>query len=271
MMLTPVTTVPYFDETGSGDTTVLMLHGIGGGRQAFVHQMAPLAQAGYHAVAWDMPGYGHSSLIDPYTFETLAEHCLDLIDVLDPARLVLVGHSMGGMVVQEVVARAPDALMPRIAGLVLAGTSAAFGKVDGDWQQRFVAERTAPLDAGRSMAELATGLVGQMVSSDVSDGARAEAVAVMAGVPPQSYRLALQALMGFDRRALLPSLEMPVLLVAGAEDRNAPPAVVQGMAERIPLANYVCFERCGHLMPFEQPQAFNDALLGFVRSLARSA
>jgi pimeloyl-ACP methyl ester carboxylesterase len=261
MMLTPVTAVPYFDEAGGGDTTVLMLHGIGGGRQAFAHQMKPLADAGFHAVAWDMPGYGHSSTVDPYTFETLAEECIELIDVLDSERLVLVGHSLGGMVAQEVAARAPG----RIAALVLAGTSPAFGKADGEWQRRFVAERTAPLDAGRSMAELATQLVAQMVSADASDAARAEAVAVMSLVPPLSYRSALQALMGFDRRAALPSFAMPVLLIAGSDDRNAPPSILQGMAERIPQSDYVCLERCGHLLPLEQPAAFNEALLGFLR------
>src|SRR5450432_251898 len=123
MMLTPVTAVPYFVEAGSGDVTVLMLHGIGGGRDAFAHQMRPLADAGFHAVAWDMPGYGHSAIADPYSFETLADECIELIDVLAPERLVLLGHSMGGMVAQEVAARVPE----RIEGLALAGTSAAFG------------------------------------------------------------------------------------------------------------------------------------------------
>ena len=267
MMLTPVTAVPYFDEQGSGETTVLMLHGIGGGRRAFAHQMKPLADAGFHAVAWDMPGYGHSSIVDPYDFATLAEECLELIDVLDPVRLVLVGHSMGGMVAQEVAARRPD----RVDALVLAGTSAAFGKPDGDWQRRFVDERTAPLDDGKSMAELASQLVGPMLSPDVDDRARAEAIDVMSQVPPLTYRLALQALMGFDRRADLASLAMPVLLVAGDDDRNAPPAVMKGMAERIPLASYRVLECCGHLMTFERPAAFNDALLTFLRSLAVSA
>ncbi len=267
MMLTPVTAVPYFEELGSGETTVLMLHGIGGGRQAFAHQMPALAAAGFHAVAWDMPGYGHSAIVDPYEFATLAEECIELIDVLDPERLVLVGHSMGGMVAQEVAARAPE----RIDALVLAGTSAAFGKADGDWQRRFVDERTAPLDAGRSMKDLATQLVGQMVSPAANDGARTEAIDVMAHVPPQSYRLALHALMGFDRRAGLASLAMPVLLIAGSDDHNAPPSVMQGMTERIPHANYVCLERCGHLMTFEQPAAFNEALLTFVRSLPVNA
>ena len=266
MMLTPVTAVPYFDEAGSGETTVLMLHGIGGGRQAFARQMGPLADAGFHAVAWDMPGYGHSAIVEPYTFDALADECIELIDVIDPERLVLLGHSMGGMVAQEVAARVPG----RIAALVLAGTSAAFGKADGEWQRTFVAERAAPLDAGGSMQALAASLVGPMMSSEASADGRAEAIDVMAHVPPRTYRLALQALMGFDRRVQLASLTMPVLLVAGVDDRNAPPSVMQGMAERIPHARVVCLDRCGHLMPFEQPAAFNDALLAFLRSSATS-
>ena len=264
MMLTPVTAVPYFDEAGSGDTTVLMLHGIGGGRQAFAHQMGPLVDAGYHAVAWDMPGYGHSAVVDPYSFETLAEECLELIDVIDAGRLVLVGHSMGGMVAQEVAARAPG----RIAAMVLTGTSPAFGKPDGEWQRRFVEERAAPLAAGGTMADLAKQLVAQMVAPVASAQARAEAIEVMSHVPPQSYRLALQALMGFDRRAELTRLAMPVLLVAGSDDRNAPPAVMKGMAERIPGARYLCLDGCGHLLPMEQPAAFNAALLDFLKTLA---
>ncbi len=268
MMTTPVTAVPYFDEAvplaPAGDTTVLMLHGIGGGRQAFARQMAPLVDAGFHAVAWDMPGYGHSLIVDPYSFETLADECIELIDVLAPERLVLVGHSMGGMVAQEVAARAPE----RIAALVLAGTSAAFGKSNGDWQRTFIEERTAPLDAGGSMRELATRLVPDMLGPKASDTARDEAIEVMAHVPPQTYRLALQALMGFDRRERLAQLTMPVLLIAASDDRNAPPAMMQGMAARMPNASLVEIGRCGHLMNLERPEAFNSALIGFLQSIA---
>ena len=71
---------------------------------------------------------------------------------VDAERTVLLGHSMGGMVAQELLARSPSA---GAQGLVLACTSAAFGRADGDWQARFVAERLAPLDAGLGMAGMA--------------------------------------------------------------------------------------------------------------------
>ncbi len=267
MMTPPVTAVPYFEEAGSGDTAVLMLHGIGGGRHAFAGQMQPLAAAGYRAVAWDMPGYGHSALVDPYDFATIAEECVELIDVIDAERLVLLGHSLGGMVAQEVVARAPD----RVDALILAGTSAAFGKPDGEWQRRFVEERTAPLAAGGSMQDLAASLVPTMLAANASDAARSAAVAVMAHVPAFSYRLALQALMGFDRRSQLPLIRVPTLLVAGRDDRNAPPAVMEGMAERIPGGRYLCLDDCGHLMNFERPDAFNAAVLDFLRAVVPRA
>ena len=263
-MMTPLATpVPYFEEAGVGDTCVLMLHGIGGGRHAFARQMGPLAAAGYQAVAWDMPGYGHSATIDPYTMDALADECLELIDVLAARRLVLVGHSMGGMVAQEVAARAPE----RVAALVLAATTAAFGKPDGAWQRAFIAERTARLAAGMTMAELAKLLVADMVAPNADASAIAEASAVMAAVPPSIYCAALVALMGFDRRAALADVRIPTLLIAGEHDKNAPPALMQKMAERIAGSQFVGLEGCGHLMNFEKPDAFNAAVLGFLNRI----
>ena len=110
--------------------------------------METLASSGYRAVAWDMPGYGHSAPIEPYNFKGLAQSCISLIESLQCGDVTLLGHSMGGMVAQEVVARRPEL----VSKLILCGTSPSFGKPDGDWQREFIAQRTAPLDAGKSMA-----------------------------------------------------------------------------------------------------------------------
>ncbi len=76
-----MTTIPTFTTLGCGPT-ILMLHGIGGGHLAFAPQVETYASAGYRAVAWDMPGYGHSAPIEPYTFKGLAEACIRLIEAL---------------------------------------------------------------------------------------------------------------------------------------------------------------------------------------------
>jgi pimeloyl-ACP methyl ester carboxylesterase len=86
----------------------------------------------------------------------------------------------------------------------------------------------------------------------------------MAGVPPETYRKAVTLLTTFDRRALLPRIAVPTLLLAGAEDRTAPPSIMQRMAQTISGAEYVVLDGCGHLGPMDQPDEFNQALAAFL-------
>ena len=291
-------TLPTFTTLGSGPT-VLMLHGVGGGHLAFAPQVETLASHGYRAVAWDMPGYGKSAPIEPYTFKGLAESCIALIEALvdgesvGPQRraapskasplggqrpaaaaerggsVILLGHSMGGMVAQEVVARRPDL----VRRLVLCGTSAAFGKrSDGRsaeaWAQQFIGQRTAPLDAGQTMADMAARLVPQMVGpGSLPEGLRL-AEHCMAGVPAATYRRALECLVTFDRQAALAHIRVPTLLVGGEFDRVAAPAVLKQMAAAIPRARYAELAGIGHLMNLEAPEEFDALLIDFLREPA---
>jgi len=251
--------LPTFTTLGAGPT-VLMLHGIGGGHLAFAPQVETFATSGYRAVAWDMPGYGRSDPIEPYTFKGLAESCIALIEGLRCSQVVLIGHSMGGMVAQEVVARRPEL----VSRLVLCGTSAAFGKPDGDWQRQFIAQRTAPLDAGKSMAELAEVLVPQMVGpGSLPEGVRL-AQHCMSQVNPSTYRRALEAMVTFDRRADLGRIHVPTLLVAGEHDRNAPPSVMRKMAQAIAGSTFLEMAGVGHLQNLEAPDEFDAAVLNFL-------
>ena len=251
--------IPTFTTLGAGPT-VLMLHGIGGGHLAFAPQVETLASSGYRAVAWDMPGYGHSAPIEPYNFKGLAQSCIALIESLQCGDVTLLGHSMGGMVAQEVMARRPEL----VNKLVLCGTSPSFGKPDGDWQREFVAQRTAPLDAGKSMTDLAELLVPQMVGpGSLPEGVRLATVC-MSQVPASTYRRALEALVTFDRRANLPLIRVPTLVVAGEHDRNAPPAVMKKMADAIPNSTYLQMHGIGHLQNLEAPDDFDGLLLNFL-------
>ncbi len=272
-----MTALPTFSSLGSGPI-ILMLHGIGGGHRAFAPQVETFASLGYRAVAWDMPGYGHSAPIEPYTFKGLAQSCIALIEALlgadDERRraehggsVILLGHSMGAMVAQEVVARRPE-LVNR---LILCGTSPSFGKPDGDWQRDFIAQRTAPLDAGQSMADLAQVLVPQMIGPGSLPEGVALATRCMAGVHPPAYRKALEALVTFDRRAALPLIRVPTLLVAGEFDRNAPPAVMQKMAGQIAGSRYAELPGIGHLQNLEAPDEFDALVLGFLADTAGQA
>jgi pimeloyl-ACP methyl ester carboxylesterase len=246
---------------GAGPTRLLLLHGVGGGREAWSACAPALADAGLTVMAADLPGYGLSAAIDPFDLAGMAARVAALVEAGRAGRSVLVGHSMGGMVAQELWARAPGS----VQALVLANTSPAFGKPDGAWQQGFLAERFAPLEAGLGMAGLAAQLVPAMLGPAAPSDAAAAAQAMMAGVPEATYRAALRALVAFDRRAWLPSITVPTLVITGQHDRTAPPEVAARMAARIPGAACVLLPGAGHLAPIEQPAAFSRVLLDFLR------
>ncbi len=252
--------LPATLKAGSGDTAVVMLHGVGGAKEAWPSTLAALAENGFRAVAWDMPGYGESAMIDPYTNQGLARALEALVDALAAPRTVLLGHSMGGMVAQEAMALFPH----KISGLILSGTSPAFGTPGGAWQQGFLQSRFAPLNAGRGMAALAAELVPGMMAAGASAATHAAAAALMARVPQAAYRAALSAIVAFDRRAQLADIHVPTLALAGQYDKNAAPAVMEKMAARIPGCEYLCLPGVGHLANMEDPAGFDAAVLAFL-------
>ena len=253
---------PSMSVEGEGPT-VVFLHGVGGGRVSYARQLPVFAAAGYRAAAFDAPGYGDNPAVTTLDWAGMADSVLVGLDALEVDRVALVGHSMGGMVAQEVAARAPG----RLWALVLSGTSPAFGNRDGEFQRRFVAERLGPLDEGRTMPDLAASIVASLVGPAPDPAGRAAAIAAMAAVPTATYRAAMTNLVTFDRRDALAAISVPTLVLAGQHDTNAPAAMMERMAARIPGARYVCLPDVGHLANFERPDLFDAAILDFLKTV----
>ena len=256
-MLTPAHRI-----VGIGPEAILYLHGVGGDRTSFDAQIGA-GGPGFAHIAWDMPGYGDSAALPDMTFAALAEAALRLIDALHIERAHVVGHSMGGMIAQELAAGHQD----RVASLVLSATSPAFGKAGGDWQQEFLAARLAPLDTGKTPADLAPAIVEALVADGAAETAKAAAIASMSRISPDAYRAALTCLVTFDRREALANIKVPTLAIAGEHDTTAPPKVVAPMADAIRGARYVLLPGVGHLANVENPTAYNAALGDFFASL----
>jgi 3-oxoadipate enol-lactonase len=238
---------------------LVFLHGVGGGHHAWDRQLPFFAARGYASHAWDQPGYGHTPPVEPYDLEQVAASLRRLIDSL-AGPVILVGHSMGGMVAQEAYARNPA----RIAGLVLGFTSPAFPGGGSEFTRKFIEDRIAPLDAGKTMADIAERLMPSMRGRRSDPEGYAQARRIMSEVPPETYRKAVRLLTTFDRRRDLARIAVPTLLVAGSDDRTAPAPVLERMAREIPGAEFVALEGCGHLGPMDQPDEFNAALAAFL-------
>ncbi len=248
-------------------TPVIFLHGIGAAARSFAPQIASFASAGYQPVALDLLGYGGRAPVEAMSFEALAEDIEFTISQSALERPVLVGHSMGGMVVQTMLRRRPN----DYAAAVLSCTSPAFGNPAGDFQKKFVAARLAPLDAGKTMADAAPGAADNIMGPNADPAGKALFVEEYGRVPEATYRSAVKCLVTFDERTNLPAIKVPVLCLAAEHDRNAPPSVLEKMAAKTPGARYVCLPSLGHMPNMEAPPAFDSAIFSFLDYALSSA
>jgi 3-oxoadipate enol-lactonase len=247
--------------SGPSAIPVVFLQGIVGAARLWEPQVAAFRAAGYEPVALDLPGYGARPPVDDMSFDMLAADVEAAVDARKLDRPVIVGHSFGGMIAQTALRRRPGGYR----AAVLSGTSPAFGNPSGDFQKKFVADRVGPLDRGKTMADIAPGTAEQVMGPRTDARSRALFVEVMGAVSPRTYRAAVQCLVGFDERANLGHIQVPVLCIVGESDRNAPPPMMERMAGKIPGAKYICLPGLGHMPNLEAPQAYNAAILDFLR------
>ena len=238
---------------------LVFLHGIGGAARAWRGQLDYFADS-YRAIAWDMPGYGGSAPLPTVSIATLAGALKDFLHATGVIKPVIVGHSIGGMIVQQLLTS-----NPLIANaVVLAQTSPAFGKPEGEWQKQFIEARLGPLDRGATMVSLAPSLVEELTGDDPDVAGMELARDCMGAVPEASYRATMLALMGFDLRHALKEISVPALLLSGSRDKNAPAPMMAKMATYVPSAIYVELEGVGHLANLERPDEFNAVLWDFL-------
>ena len=253
-----------FNYEAAGDPALpplVFLHGIGGAARAWRGQL-DFFKGRYRTIAWDMPGYGGSAPLPTVSIAALASALQDFLQQVGATKPILVGHSIGGMIVQQLLSKNPGIA----SAIVLAQTSPAFGKPDDDWQKSFIDARLGPLDRGEKLASLAPSLVKELVGDDPDVSGMDLGRDCMAAVPEATYRATMLALMGFDLRSALKSIAVPTLVLSGSKDDNAPAPMMAKMAGYIPFAKYVELEGVGHLANLERPGAFNAALDRFLKA-----
>jgi 3-oxoadipate enol-lactonase len=263
---TPGPVAIAYDIAGSGPL-VVFLHGIGGNRSNWEGQVASFAVR-FCAVAWDARGYGASE--DPpqtLKFSDYTDDLRRLLDHLRVARAHLVGLSMGGMILQDFYGRYAD----RAATLTLVDTSVGFGSVSEEVRREFLARRLDPLERGLMPADIAPGVVEVLVATSATAAARQRTRASIEALRVAPYKQALHAIMTTDFRAILPHINVPTLVIVGAEDVVTPPPDAEFLARNIPGAKLVTIPGAGHLTNIEQPEIFNATLEAFLNRHANHA
>jgi 3-oxoadipate enol-lactonase len=220
-------------------------------------------QAGRRPIlAYDHRGQGRSAMPNgPLTMQTLVDDAERLIERWHRGPVVWLGLSMGGMVGQGLAIQRPDLL----CGLVLAHTAAVYLPA----AQLAWAQRIAAVNSG-GMAAVAD-LVTQRYLSDAFRAAHPEAAAhlrrQLLDNDPAGYVANCQAVAEVDWLDALHRVTCPTLVLAGALDIGATPAMALAIQQHIRGAQLEVFENASHLSLLEQPAAFQQAVQGFLKTL----
>ena len=250
-----------YDEAGSG-TPLLLVHGWPLDRTMWAGQLGGLARNA-RVLAPDLRGFGGSTVRPPYTIDQYADDLVAFLDALGLARVVACGLSMGGYVAFSLLRRHRD----RLRALVLADTRAT---ADSDEARENRGKLIAVIEHEGTSALAERQLEAMLGRSTL--GRQPQLVEtvrrMMASTPPEGAIGALRAMADRpDSTPILHSIDVPTLVVGGAEDAITPPAVLRAMAAEIPGSRVEIVEQAGHVCPLERPAAFNHVVSEFVGAL----
>ncbi len=267
-----------YTEAGKGKETLILLHGLGGTREHWMRNLPGLSKH-YRVLALDLPGYGQSG-IEQLPEENLllffSKAVLALMDSLSVQQAHLVGHSMGGQLASLIALEHPE----RVSSLILAAPAGI---------ETFTAQEAAGLKA-----YAASSFPQKQTEAQVRQAWNMNFSAMPAETEPLiQARLALNESDYFPTYARilqggvsgmleapiasrLGEIKVPTLIVFGADDKLIPnrylhpglstEAIAKQAQAAIPDSQLVMLPAAGHLLQFEQPDAFNKALIQFLKN-----
>ncbi|MBB3051686.1 3-oxoadipate enol-lactonase [Prauserella isguenensis] len=240
---------------GPADGDVVVLSGsIGSNLTMWEPQVEPLVREGYRVVRYDQRGHGRTAVPDSdVTMADLGGDVLELLDGLGVDRAHFVGLSLGGMTGMWLGSHAPE----RLRSLVLCCTSAKLGTPES-WLER---GRTA---REQGMTVIADGSIERWFTPDwlaAHPQERREYHHMTAATPAAGYAACCHAIATMDLLDGLPSIPVPTLVIAGADDSATPP---EGhgdvIADAVPHARLEVVPGAAHLGNVEQPERFTELI-----------
>ncbi|WP_170294701.1 3-oxoadipate enol-lactonase [Roseospira navarrensis] len=215
----------------------------------------------FRVLTYDKRGHGLSDTPPgPWSIADLADDLLALADHLRIERFALCGISVGGLIAQDIAARAPE----RLSAVVFSNTGMKIG-TDTVWNDRLETARTQGMGA----------LVGPTMERWFTEPFRADP----ARLTPWHHMVSRSPVEGFintgaairdaDYTGAAPSIRVPSLVIAGDQDGGTPPALGQALAEAVPDAHLEVMEGVAHLPCVEDPDAYAVLLNTFIPEVAR--
>jgi pimeloyl-ACP methyl ester carboxylesterase len=250
-----------YAQTGSGPPVVLV-HGAPSDSR-FWQWMTPYLSRDHTVIAWDAPGFGQSSDIDDsWRAPQFADALAEFLVALGVERPHVVGHSFGSMLTLSFFERHPS--IP--ASLVLVGGYAGWsGSLPADEVSRRLRAFLAMADRPEEFDPKSyPGFFSELIPAD----REAALVALMReNARPATIRSVGYLAAETDLRPVLPTIDVPTLLIHGEADARSPLAAAEALHAQIPTSELVVFPRLGHACCVEDPEACAAATQRFVNTI----
>ena len=250
-----------YDDAGSG-TPLLLVHGFPHDRALWAPQRRPLARRA-RVVSPDLRGFGASAGEPPFTLDGHADDLARLLDALGVDRAVVGGLSMGGYIAFAFWRRH----RARVRALLLADTRAGADSEEGKTKRREMIALARTAGAAAVADAMMPGMIGKTTRRTRPETER-EMRAICARAPVPGIVAALEAMIARpDSTPTLATIDVPTLIVVGAEDALTPPKESEAMHAAIAGSRLEILPRAGHVSNFERPAAFNHVVAEFLAAV----
>ena len=242
---------------GEGRALVL-LHGFLGGSGYWAPQISHFARM-FEVIAPDLPGFaGSHAQPTPDTISGFAPVLLDFLDRISIGRFALVGHSLGGMVAQQIALDFPD----RVERLVLYGTASA-GRLPGRFETQEASIARILSEGIEAHAEVTTqswfvyGKDNPFYEMCHESGV---------GLSADDAVRVLKAGAQWNVTSRLRELSTPTLVICGDRDRSCSPEESIKLWHAIPDSRLCIVPSCAHCVHLEKADIFNGIVADFLLS-----
>ena len=233
-----------------GGETILFIHGAGGGQLTWSFQKSFFEKL-FDPIIIELPGHGESGGEGEKEIGRYAEHVYAFMKALNFPKIFLVGHSMGGGIVQMLALDHPEA----IKGIVLAGTGA-----------RLRVLRSILEGIMKDFKETVSMITRTAFSRTVPREFIEKGVEQLMRCRPEVLYGDFLACDRFDIMNEVQNIDLPTLILCGSEDELTPVKYSQVLHTRIRGSRFEILPDAGHMVMMESPDAFNEKIKAFILS-----
>ena len=249
-----------YRETGTGQT-LFFLHGMNGNSKSWENLFYSLSSS-FRVVAWDAPSFGGSDVFGD-NIEEYKNAAKALIETLKLKKIILIGHSMGGLIASQ-LAYDYDV---SVSGLILSSTHLGFGCKKGEPLMERYANRLKTFSTKLSDIDYAM----ERAKRNTPEGTSESVIKFLANVALDIRRESIsdggRMSQETDNTKICKDLKVPVLILSGGKDTVISTEMHASLIAALPRAHKVVFPKAGHASFAEYPDQFNYQVTEFAKKV----